>query len=190
LSGSSYCTTCEENGFPETKIYWDDSVRSKKTGKKIPLDKGGQYHKHRDTLTEERPEIEQDENQTPPVRSAFTPNPPEVQKQFDEMLKPIPKEKEQDQRSKDIAAAHLENMQASEKHTTAINNLAGEVATLTTAIGDFKDFMGKVLHQVLVHPADRAMAMSEPYSEDKRDPDADFQSKAYYHKQNNEDPRS
>jgi hypothetical protein len=170
LSGSSECKVCASNGFPGVVINWDDTVRSKKTGKKIPLDASGAYHKHRDVVL-----VEQDENQTPIVRGEAlppmgTPPPSEISKYIPRVEFPTAT---QDQRSKDIAAAHDENMQASENLVTAINNLAGEAATLTTALGDFRDFVGKIVHELIIHPKDReAIGLSESDE---------------YHRHNNED---
>lgn len=163
MSGTSICNVCQD------KLYWDDNVRSKKTGNKIPLDENGNFHKHRDRSAE-RLDLEQDENQTPIVRPETLPPmgtapPPQIQKFFP---------KEQDQRTKDIAAAHDENMQASENLVNAINSLTGEAATLTAALGDFKDFLATSLHELTKDHVTSAKISTG----------------GGYHEDNNEDPGS
>ncbi|SRR6266496_4748455 len=175
MSGSSYCTVCEAYGFPEVKIYWDDNKRSAKTGKKIPLDASGNYHKHRER---QEPQIdyeqEQDENQKPLVRPGSEPENPRTAPTLQgtgtavdptlsvgRMLGPVSVvTTQQDQRNKDIAAAHEQNMQASKAQIEAsadlrssIDNLSGEIATLTVCIGDLvnrilgKSEIGREYHQ-------------------------------------------
>ena len=51
----------------------------------------------------------------------------------------------QDQRTKDIAAAHADNIQAFKNLETAINNLAGSVDVLITAITGVSELMAVII---------------------------------------------
>jgi hypothetical protein len=174
MSGSSECKVCG------AVIYWDEEVRSKiPPYKKIPLDAGGAYHKHREKGEARQQELEQDEGQTPIVKTEIADKgyEPGMSVTKPDQSLAIAEAKQQatmavDERRSAIEKAHLENMEASKNLVNAIENLVGEAATLSRSIGDFKEFIGKVVHQFFTDPA--AHRISDREAEE-------------YHKHNNED---